>query len=654
MPTHLKKLAKLRKSNGDQRKQEIARFNENKMMESEVRRSWTQEEMKKGAKEESQLPLNVNSSAECQLWRRSHYLTLKRQRRGENEESRLQLSARSSAERSEPTAERCTYGPEPKFCYFSRRYLLAERDVRTLSTLLGGDFWMRKLQSTKSRLVKCCYGDRGNSRFILGVSKEVCGRGSSLVCLRSCSSLVCLKRWFILGVSKEVFILREVFEGGVSSFVKIQRRCSLISCGFKRGELALIVIQMEGSYQTFAEGASINRPPLFTGENYAFWKSIDIDIWEAVVHGPFVPTNNMQEPNLVICGPLKIREEHNTMISLCKTAQEMWEVLRVTHEDIDEFKYAQNNSLIMEENDSSSSSSTTSSMSVSDEEANICLVANDDAGNQISTSSDSENYSQYSESELHESYPALILVKLASVELVKCFYGDGGNSRFILGVSKEVCGRGSSLVCLRRCSSLVCLKRWFILGVSKEVFILREVFKGGVSLFVKIQRRCSLISCGFKRGVRVGDSAISMDESGSASSPLRPVTVDGADVDAALSKSRFLTREEVLRRRLRRVKQLGRCYRAHYWALMEELRSKYRDYSWTYGKSPFKEGHNETEIDYQNGGGVPALGGGDDIVRCRFSGCKTKAMALTTYCHSHILSDSKQRLYHGCRAVAKK
>lgn len=154
--------------------------------------------------------------------------------------------------------------------------------------------------------------------------------------------------------------------------------------------------------------------------------------------------------------------------------------------------------------------------------------------------------------------------------------------------------------------------------------------------------------------VRVGDSAISMDESASASSPLRPVTVDGADADAALSKSRFLTREEVLRRRLRRVKQLGRCYRAHYWALMEELRSKYRDYSWTYGKSPFKEGHNETDIDYQNGGGVPALGGGDDIVRCRFSGCKTKAMALTTYCHSHILSDSKQRLYHGCRAVAKK
>ena len=29
---------------------------------------------------------------------------------------------------------------------------------------------------------------------------------------------------------------------------------------------------MVGQNQTFAEGASINRPPLFTGENYPFWK----------------------------------------------------------------------------------------------------------------------------------------------------------------------------------------------------------------------------------------------------------------------------------------------------------------------------------------------------------------------------------------------
>ena len=40
---------------------------------------------------------------------------------------------------------------------------------------------------------------------------------------------------------------------------------------------------------------------------------------------------------------------------------------------------------------------TISDSSESDEEANICLVADDDAGSQVSTSSDSDNYSEYSE-----------------------------------------------------------------------------------------------------------------------------------------------------------------------------------------------------------------------------------------------------------------
>jgi len=51
---------------------------------------------------------------------------------------------------------------------------------------------------------------------------------------------------------------------------------------------------MVGSNQTFAKGASINRPPLFTGENYPFWKvrmqifleSVDRGIWDAILNGP--------------------------------------------------------------------------------------------------------------------------------------------------------------------------------------------------------------------------------------------------------------------------------------------------------------------------------------------------------------------------------
>ena len=46
----------------------------------------------------------------------------------------------------------------------------------------------------------------------------------------------------------------------------------------------------------FAEGASINRPPMFSGVNYQLWnvrmkifiESID-GIWNAIVNGPFIP-----------------------------------------------------------------------------------------------------------------------------------------------------------------------------------------------------------------------------------------------------------------------------------------------------------------------------------------------------------------------------
>ena len=46
----------------------------------------------------------------------------------------------------------------------------------------------------------------------------------------------------------------------------------------------------------FGEGASINRPPLFYGLNYQFWKvrmkifveSLDKGIWDAIENGPFI------------------------------------------------------------------------------------------------------------------------------------------------------------------------------------------------------------------------------------------------------------------------------------------------------------------------------------------------------------------------------
>ena len=129
---------------------------------------------------------------------------------------------------------------------------------------------------------------------------------------------------------------------------------------------------MVGQNQTFAEGASINRPPLFTGENYPFWKvrmqifleSVDRRIWDAVVNGNVV--NDVQEPNPfsqwttdenrraqydvkarnIISSALTLDEFYR--ISVCTSAKDMWEILRVTHEGTNDVKRARKNSLIQE------------------------------------------------------------------------------------------------------------------------------------------------------------------------------------------------------------------------------------------------------------------------------------------------------------------
>lgn len=102
-----------------------------------------------------------------------------------------------------------------------------------------------------------------------------------------------------------------------------------------------------------------------------------------------------------------------------------------------------------------------------------------------------------------------------------------------------------------------------------------------------------------------------------------------------------LSRAEVLRRRSQRAKQLARVYRRHYWSLIEEIRVKHRDYYWEFGKSPLEE---EKEIENEEG----------ERKRCGFSGCKSKAMPLTRFCHQHILADGKQTLYKPCGFATKR
>jgi len=128
---------------------------------------------------------------------------------------------------------------------------------------------------------------------------------------------------------------------------------------------------------SFAEGASIHKPLMFSGINYQFWKvrmkffieSIDQRIWDAIINGPY--THNDTIENVQVDKPWTqwIEEERrraqydynaknirmsslNTnefcCVSQCKSAKEMWEVLEVTHEGNNDVKRARKHALIQE------------------------------------------------------------------------------------------------------------------------------------------------------------------------------------------------------------------------------------------------------------------------------------------------------------------
>ncbi|KAM7487028.1 hypothetical protein LguiA_003037 [Lonicera macranthoides] len=144
-------------------------------------------------------------------------------------------------------------------------------------------------------------------------------------------------------------------------------------------------------------------------------------------------------------------------------------------------------------------------------------------------------------------------------------------------------------------------------------------------------------------------------------------TIVPSQEDIYLSNSTHLTRREVLNRRSHNHKELVKIYRDQYWFFMEELRVLYRDYVWKYGNSPFVQDNEERE---RANNAAREVIGGDGIVEgsdetnsnpnpnpnnllCAFYGCKLKAMALTSFCQLHILSDSKQLLYKPCDYVIK-
>jgi len=97
---------------------------------------------------------------------------------------------------------------------------------------------------------------------------------------------------------------------------------------------------------SFGEGASLNRPPLFCGENYQLWcirmkyfvDSIDRKIWDVITNSSFIhllETNfvlSKNEKNHLDCVAKNIivsafdSNEH-LKVSECVSAKEMWDTL---------------------------------------------------------------------------------------------------------------------------------------------------------------------------------------------------------------------------------------------------------------------------------------------------------------------------------------
>lgn len=107
-----------------------------------------------------------------------------------------------------------------------------------------------------------------------------------------------------------------------------------------------------------AEGGSSNRPPLFDGSNYYFWKgkmelflrSQDNDMWQVITDGDFVPTTkegavkeksswstdekaqvllNSKARLFLSCA---LTMEESERVDECKNAKEVWDTLKIHHE----------------------------------------------------------------------------------------------------------------------------------------------------------------------------------------------------------------------------------------------------------------------------------------------------------------------------------
>ena len=71
-------------------------------------------------------------------------------------------------------------------------------------------------------------------------------------------------------------------------------------------EMCFMALEADSNHLV-GEGQSIVRPPLFVGDNYAYWKTrmklfiqvSDYEVWRIILNGPIIPTKKVGDQEVV-------------------------------------------------------------------------------------------------------------------------------------------------------------------------------------------------------------------------------------------------------------------------------------------------------------------------------------------------------------------
>uniref|UniRef100_A0A7S0IF37 KAT8 regulatory NSL complex subunit 2 n=1 Tax=Micromonas pusilla TaxID=38833 RepID=A0A7S0IF37_MICPS len=111
---------------------------------------------------------------------------------------------------------------------------------------------------------------------------------------------------------------------------------------------------------------------------------------------------------------------------------------------------------------------------------------------------------------------------------------------------------------------------------------------------------------------------------------------DEADAERDEDDGRVVPQEALIRRRIRRMKELKRLYQDQYWRLLEDLRRKHYRFQLRNGHGGRKDEAAAAAQEREKAGMA---------AQCACDDCDAKPVPLSAYCFAHILMDAEQVLY---------